>query len=502
MVKKRALPRVLLSFAGFHDPFAEGAVSGTQQEGPVLRLVRMHPADTVVLFSNPETAELAEQTRDALVERHPNLEVDVRHLELDDPTNYFKILKALRTEFEELSKKLGRVEYLIGAASGTPQMHACWVLLAASGEIPARILQVRPPQYVTEALTAVNELDLSRPEFPTIRSKLWANVELDEEDEKDPSVVIERLGIVGDHPEMVRALETASLLARSDVPVLVFGESGTGKEKIAGFIHQLSERAGKAFVAVNCASVPTQLAESILFGHVKGAFTGATMSSEGKFAAADGGTLFLDEVGELSTEVQAKLLRAVQDGVIEPLGSRASSKGDVRLVAATNCDLKEAVSKGEFRDDLYYRLSVGEVRLPPLRARRSDITKLALHFLDEINHRMRKPKRFAPETLGALQTNGWPGNVRELQNVVQRSALLCRKKEIGPSDLKMDEVGEPPSMGGCPEPYEGFSLDEHLKGIRRQLFERALKIADGNQSRAARLLGVSPQAVFKFLKEK
>jgi DNA-binding NtrC family response regulator len=224
------------------------------------------------------------------------------------------------------------------------------------------------------------------------------------------------------------------------------------------------------------------------------------MSAEGKFKAAHGGTLFLDEVGEFSTEVQAKLLRAIQDGVIEPLGSKTSTKVDVRLVAATNRDLKEAVSKGEFRDDLYYRLNVGEVRLPALRQRRSDVTKLAIHFLDKFNLKLRKPKRFAPETLTALQAHVWRGNVRELQNVVQRAVLLCRKEEIGPSDLDIGDVDGPLSSDGCPEPHEGFSLDGHLKDLRKRLFERALERAEGNKSRAAKLLGVSPQAVSKFVK--
>ncbi len=454
MARKRRRPQVLLSFAGFHDPYAESAVSGTEQEGPILRLVRARPFDRAILFSNPDTATRAEETQGALEKQYPDLDVQVRHLELDDPTNYFKILKALRSELDDLLNKMGPADYVIGAASGTPQMHACWVLLAASGEIPARILQVRPPQFVTDDLPAIHEIDPTDTEFPTIRSKLWADVDLGDEAETEPSVLIERIGIVGDHPAMARALETASLLARSDVPVLILGESGTGKEKIASLIHQLSDRAGRAFVPVNCAAIPEQLAESTLFGHVKGAFTGAVRSSEGKFAAAHQGTLFLDEVGELTTEIQAKLLRAVQDGTIEPLGSGITKKVDVRLVTATNCDLKEAVARGDFRDDLYYRLAVGEVRLPPLRERRSDITKLAIHFLDEFNRQTRKPRRFAPEALAALQAYGWPGNVRELRNVVHRSALLCRNKELTPEDLNLDATETALQTGGVPDPHE------------------------------------------------
>jgi transcriptional regulator with GAF, ATPase, and Fis domain len=342
-------------------------------------------------------------------------------------------------------------------------MHASWVLLAASGEIPARILQVRPPRYVTEEMPPISEISLGSREFPTIRSKIFADVDLDKEEEKDPVVVIERLGIVGDHPAMIRALETAGLLARSDVPVLIQGESGTGKEKIATLIHQLSDRAARPFITVNCAAIPGQLAESVLFGHRKGAFTGATEHYDGKFLAADGATLFLDEVAELSPDVQAKLLRAVQHGVIEPLGSKKNIHVNVRLIAATNRDLKSAVSEGMFRDDLYYRLTVGEVRLPPLRERRSDIPKFAFYFLDEINQKLKRRRRFTPEALVALQSYDWPGNVRELQNVVHRSALLCREEEIGPGHLQLLSEGTGVSGNGIPEPHEGSSLESHLK---------------------------------------
>lgn len=206
-------------------------------------------------------------------------------------------------------------------------------------------------------------------------------------------------------------------------------------------------------------------------------------------------------MAELSPEVQAKLLRTAQDGVIEAPGSKRGVKVNVRLIAATNCDLKAAVSEGKFRDDLYYRLTVGKVDLPPLRERRSDIPKLALYFLDEINLRLRKRRRFAPEALVALQAHEWEGNVRELQNVVHRSALLCREVEMGADNLQLfaDDAGH--SRNGLPEPCEGFSLDGHLKDTRRRLFDRALELAEGNQSQAARLLGVTPQAVFKFVKE-
>ena len=493
-------PRVLLTFTGFHDPFSAGPVEGTEQEGPILSLIRAHPVDNVILFSTPNTSELSRTTEQAIHERHPKISVQVRDLRIEDPTDYLRILTELRAHFDALSKTLGKVSYFVATASGTPQMHASWVLLVASGEIPARLLHVRPHRFVSENNPVVTEVNLSLPEFPTIRSRSFTRLDLQDLELQDPKELIARLGIIGDHPAIARALEAASSFARFEVPVLILGESGTGKEKVASLIHQLSDRALKPFVAVNCAAIPDHLAESTLFGHRKGAFTGATTDLQGKFQAADGGTLFLDEVAELSPEVQAKMLRALEDGTIEPVGSPRSLRVNVRLIAATNCNLETAVADGKFRNDLYQRLHVGEVRLPPLRERRSDIGKLAIHFLDEINTRLRKPRRFAPESLVALNSHDWPGNVRELQNTVQRAALLAKAEEIRPEQLELPDQARATDSSRPPEPHDGFSIDSHIKVLRKKLFERALDLSGGNQSEAARLLGVTPQAVSKFLK--
>jgi DNA-binding NtrC family response regulator len=492
-------PRVLLTFTGFHDPFAASAVAGVEQEGPVLSLVRAFPFERVVLLATPGTREITQATEVAVRERHPRCSVESRDLLLEDPTDYSAILRGLRRHFAELAREHPQAQYFVATASGTPQMHACWVLLAASGELPTRLLHLRPSRFVTAERPAVSEVDLTHAEFPTIRPRRWLGPEASEDNVHDPQEVIGRLGIVGSHPALTRAIETAVLLSPSDVPVLILGESGTGKELVASLIHQLSGRPGGPFVTVNCAAVPEQLAESVLFGHRKGAFTGAARDQRGKFEEANGGTLFLDELGELSLEVQAKLLRAVQEGTIEPLGESRPRKVDVRLVAATNRDLVGAIARGEFREDLYYRLSVGEVRLPALRDRRSDIPILAVHFLDLANQRLKRPKAITPEGLSALLAHPWPGNVRELSNAIQRAALLTRGQEIRTEDL---DLATPPVRPAdtIPQPVAGFSVEAHLKEIRKALFERALEIAEGNQSEAARLLGVTPQAVFKYLR--
>lgn len=242
----------------------------------------------------------------------------------------------------------------------------------------------------------------------------------------------------------------------------------------------------------------------MLFGHVKGAFTGATDNHVGKLEQASGGTLLLDELGELSLENQARLLRALQEKTVEPVGGSKSRKIDCRIIAATNLDLNKAVAQKKFRDDLYYRIAAAVIDLPPLRSRKTDIPKLALHFLDELNQRYRfkKSRVLTPEALSALMSYEWPGNVRELSNVIENAVIQATTGKIEPKELPLRGVGAAETLDSLPDPYDGFSLDTFLSRIRMQLYGRALELAGGNASKAAKLLGVTPQAVLKFVKGK
>ncbi len=388
----------------------------------------------------------------------------------------------------------------MAVASGTPQMHACWLLLVASGELPARILHVRPAKFVTKDRPLVAEVDLSAPEFPEVRYSLHQE-DLPSAPATDPQTAAAILGLVGDHPKLRNVIDAATAIAPAAAPVLIQGETGTGKELIARLIHILSGRPVDRFEPINCGAIPTELVESTLFGHKKGAFTTAIQDQPGKFELADGGTLFLDEVGELPLPVQAKLLRVLQDGEVEPLGARKRRKVSVRVIAATHRNLRRMIQQGSFREDLYYRLNVAEIRIPPLRDRRSDIPKIALAVLDKINSSLRHPKRLSAEALIRLQQQRWPGNVRDLQNTIERSVWLCRKPVLGPEDLLITEPeADGDLLSSLPEPGEGFSLEELLRAIRHQMILRALDAAGGNQSKAARMLGISPQAVHKFLR--
>jgi transcriptional regulator with GAF, ATPase, and Fis domain len=379
-------------------------------------------------------------------------------------------------------------------------MHACWLMLAASGEIPGTILQTTAPEFVPEGRSCVKEIDVAGGEFPQISIRTHDSRPSGVDDESDLRFVRRELGIVGEDAGFLKTLHEAVTYADyDDIHVLLLGETGTGKECFARLIHQMSARSHKPLVAVNCGSIPSELAESQLFGHRKGSFTGASSDQEGKFKAADGGVLFLDEVGELSASVQAKLLRALDQGEIEPIGALKPLKVSVRVIAATNRDLRQMVSRGAFREDLYQRFSAA-VTLPPLRQRKSDIPALALHLLDGWNRRHKKQRSLSGKALTALSRHVWPGNVRELQRVIVQSAMLCEKAVLTENDLRFElPVSSDPTLA-VPEPDPGFVLNDYLDALKRHVVERALEKCGGTQAKAARLLGWSPQALNQYLK--
>jgi len=302
-----------------------------------------------------------------------------------------------------------------------------------------------------------------------------------------------RLGaIVGRAPAMEELFELIERIAPTDVPVLVHGESGTGKELVARAIHEASARADGPFVALNCAAVPETLLESEFFGHERGAFTGAVRARAGLFEQADGGTLFLDEIGAMRVDLQAKLLRALQERTVQRLGSETPRRVDVRILAATCEDLEEAIRRRAFREDLYYRLSVVPVRLPALRERREDIPLLVDHFLARASDRHGRTRpTVATETLDRLQRHPWPGNVRELENCVERMVLLARGDVLGIDDLPpIVRDGPRPAAeigAGFRLPLEGVDLQE----LEVDLIRQALKRTRGTLGPAARLLGIS-----------
>jgi len=307
--------------------------------------------------------------------------------------------------------------------------------------------------------------------------------------------------LVGEGPSMIGrseafrlAVEQATQVARSDAGVLLLGESGTGKELLAAHVHRESPVASGPFVKVNCAAIPTELIESELFGHEKGAFTGAGALRRGRFELADGGTIFLDEIGDLHEASQAKLLRVLQDGELQRVGGEQSIRVTVRVIAATNRRLDELVAAGTFREDLFYRLSVVPIRVPSLRERRQDIAELAAYFLAEFCARnTMKPREIDAEVLPVLERYHWPGNVRELRNIVERMAILTRGDRLTVESIPL-EVREPQS----PRPSTG--LQEVRDTAERERIRQALDQTDWNVSGAARLLGTERTSVHKRLR--
>ncbi|PTL80443.1 sigma 54-interacting transcriptional regulator [Vitiosangium sp. GDMCC 1.1324] len=307
-------------------------------------------------------------------------------------------------------------------------------------------------------------------------------------------------GIIGGDPSVRQLNELIERVAPSSAAVAILGESGTGKELVARAIHECSQRGDKPFIPVNCAAISKELIESELFGHEKGSFTGATNARKGAFEEADGGTLFLDEIGELPLDLQAKLLRALESGEIKRVGASRPTHVDVRVVAATNRDLLSAAREGRFREDLYYRLCVVPLHLPPLRNRRGDILSLAEHFLRTYSPRG-QTVRLTPTAVDRLQQHTWPGNIRELRNVVHRALLLRKGPNIEPTDISFDQEVNRETGVAVPELPPGMTLEQMLLKLERQIVEAALRRYNNNRERVARELGVARSTLFKRLKE-
>jgi len=339
--------------------------------------------------------------------------------------------------------------------------------------------------------------------------------------------------LIGKSPEMRQVIRLGERAAQSNIPILIEGESGVGKELVARAIQGTSERAGKPFVTVNCGAIPENLIESILFGHEKGSFTGATDKHLGKFQEADGGTLFLDEIGELRLDMQVKLLRALQEGEIDPIGSKRPVKVDVRIISATNRDLAERTREGQFREDLYYRLNVFPISVPPLRNRRGDLVELARHFVQRFAAEENKPVTgLTPEASDLIERFDWPGNVRQLENTIFRAVVLCDGTMLDVCDFPQIaaalgvearerrpmahvEVSVPRgtqstpapvavAVNGSPYAMSATSADGHmrrLEDMEAEIIRLAISRYEGRMSEVARRLGIGRSTLYRKLKE-
>ena len=547
----------LFAFVDLKDPFAPGELAEEQLPGPILSILSAKKFDSIFLFYTPHTRKNAQETEAEALQRYPGCRIALHELPIPDPKNYrmlIGLLRAIVQKFGFAWQMRGGQSYVC-VSSGTAEMRAAWFLLAATGVLPAKFLQVGTPARPLFGKANVREVELRSSDWENIRDLALPTMtqlremppsslsgmrvprtssesapkpkerrreeSLTETGEHEISLgssgeliakeraplqlpgldeALLELGIYVGSATLRHAAEQAAIAADSHLPILLQGETGTGKEEFAKLIHRLSPRFPKDMVVINCAAIPMTLAESYLFGHVKGAFTDASTDHKGIFESADGSTLFLDEIAELTLEVQGKLLRVLQDGVVQRMGTTVPRRVDVRIIAASNRDLRKEVSEGRFREDLYFRLDVVSIRLPPLRERRHEIANLALTLLRGINQRRHKPRKLGTDALMRLERYHWPGNVRELAHVLERTVLYAREEVIRGEDLLItDNQQAKDKFAALPEPREGFSVEEYLNQARKQLFLRALAACKGNQSEAAAMLGVSKQAVNKFV---
>lgn len=425
-------------------------------------------------------------------------------VDISDPTDYSAVYIAAETTLNAtaVGSAAGLPELWIALSSGTPAMAATLVLLGKT-RFPARFLQ----SYQGTAQEAEIPFDLTLEYLPELLRDPDATLQALAD--KSPIEVEGFSSIVGNSPALKLAVGRAKRVAIRDVSVFVLGESGTGKELFAHAIHAASRRRAKPFVAINCAAIPRELQESELFGHRKGAFTGAVRDRDGAFHEADGGTLFLDEFGELDARTQAALLRALQPHPDEPacrrtfrrVGAEFDEHSDVRIIAATNRDCLQQIKSGALREDLFYRVATITLRLPPLRDRRSDIPALADALLQRINDQFKKDepgyehKLLSGAAKSFVSRHDWPGNVRQLSNVLVQAAVMASGRTLGKADLQAALSESPvPSVQHSDFQHplgDGFDLQMHLDGVERRYLELAREESGGVKTRAAELLGLS-----------
>ena len=493
----RPMPRILVAWIGNTDLHAsDGNRKVEVGVGPIAQAVEAQNYDEVVLISDhgaEQTTRFAQWLR-----TRGTVPVLTRAEPLSSPTAFGEIYEAaVRSVLDVLARQGTNCDLTFHLSPGTPAMAAVWIILAKT-RFPAELIESSRDYGVR---TAAVPFDISAEFIPTLLRK--PDAELERLSAGLPPEAPEFDSVVHRCHSMRRLIARARRVAARSVPVLIEGESGTGKELLARAIHAASPRSAKPFVPINCGAIPTDLVEAQLFGHEKGAFTGAVRAQPGYFRSADGGTLFLDEVGELPLGAQVKLLRALQEGEVTAVGATSSVPVNVRLIAATNRDLIREVEQGRFRADLFYRLAVAILRIPPLRDRQGDVGLLIDRLLEQVNNESASEPGFhrkdlSPSARNLLLKHPWPGNVREMLNTLRRVAVWTSETVITPDEVREGLISNPQQgIGVLNMPLgEGLDIQETLAVVARNYLERALAEAQGNKSHAARLLGLpeSPNA--------
>lgn len=488
---------VLVSWIGLTDLRAgRGEDVG---QGPVFQGLSYRKYDQVVLFSNFPTDEVDVFLN--WIQEQTTIPIDCRYANLSSPTHFGEIYEFVVRQLAEIQRVHGAdCRLAFHLSPGTPAMAAVWIIIAKT-RFAAELIESSREHGVR---TATVPFDIAAEFIPHLLRR--PDGDLTRLSAGSPEGEAAFSDIIHRSPEMRRVIERAQKIAPRSVPVLIEGESGTGKELLGRAIHAASLRHSGPFIAVNCGAIPADLAESEFFGHKKGAFSGATASRKGHFQEADGGTLFLDEIGELSLDLQVKLLRAIQEKEIVPLGESHPVPVDIRIICATNRSLAKEASKHRFREDLYYRLAVAVIRLPSLRERKGDLTLLIDHLLEKINQESAAEPAWERKALSAAGKNlllqhDWPGNIRELQNTLTRAAVWSSGSTLSLEDIQDSLLEPPPDTGhvetilGHPVSH-GVDLSKVLADVARHYLHRALRESRGNRSEAARRLGLGSYQTF------
>lgn len=461
-------------------------------KGPIRQALEARAFDEIVLLSDYAKPEALAYIN--WLKQHTEAHITLRPHKLPSPTDFGEIYKAATEELTRLNPNDGRnINLTFHLSPGTPAMAAIWVLLAKTKH-PAILIESSREQGVKEVHIP---FELSAEFIPILDKQ--ADEALMRLMQGTPPETPEFTSIVHHCAAMKRTIAMAHRLALRNLPVLIQGESGTGKELFARAIHQASQRNSGPFITVNCGAIPLELVDSELFGHEKGAFTGANSARAGYFEAADGGTLFLDEIGELPLASQVRLLRVLQEREVTRVGATKAKSIDIRIIAATNRVLPDEIRNGRFREDLYHRLAVGVLLLPPLRQREGDLSLLIDSMLTQINTEASSQPGYSHKKISVAARNlllqhAWPGNVRELHNALTRASIWATGDEITAQDvaesLAVTVAPETETVLGRPL-EQGLSLPDVLGDVARHYLERAMTQAHGNKSEAARMLGLA-----------
>ncbi len=498
--------KALFSFVGNRDPYVE---TTGEEFGPILSHLQAESYGKVYLIcTGPDYFERARTVEEIAKECTDTSKFNFIDLSLNSPIDYEEIYAKLRDAVQTASRSLplGHAENTVLLDPGTPQMQTSWFLLVKSGTFKARLVQGVPPRFAGGTYKA-RTVNLDSRVLPDIVIPHAYEGVVFETAPEDYWKSAPGLRIIGKSGPFLEAFELASRFSNYNINILIFGETGAGKGIFAKYIHENSRRKEKPMTDLNCSAIPEKLVESELFGHRKGAYTGAETDRLGLFRTADGGTVFLDEIGDLPSSIQPKLLKVIEEQVLTPVGDDTEQRVDVRIIAATNCNLEEKVESGEFRRDLYERLNQGSLTVPPLRDRGQDIIELTIMFLEDWNREYNENRTISPECWDYLLDYSWPGNLRELQNAV---ATMCAKSmsnvlkpEALPSKI-LTYFDKEKKMSFRPDelPDAGIDLKAVLFDMEKHYYEEALKKADGNGEQAAKLLRINGAAFRKACRER